>query len=282
MLGIIAEGGASRTVYTAGVLDALLELGVVADNFYGVSAGIAFGVSYCSLQKGRNLSLIRDFMCKKSYSGMHHLFRPSNRSYYNLDHVYHDVPCELLPFDFEAFAEFRGKCVAVMTELETGKPFYPDIPRDDKYFMHLRASCALPLLFPPIEIDGVKYMDGGISDSIPFKKAMEDGCDKIIVILTREKGYIKGDEPTKKLVTKAFKKYPEFCAEFEKRAERYNEQTAELEELRKRGKAFVFYPKKELLVNRTENDEKRLERLYDHGYAHAIWAKEQLRAYLAK
>lgn len=280
MLGIIAEGGASRTVYTAGVLDALLELGVVSDNFYGVSAGIAFGVSYCSLQKGRNLSLVKDYMWKKSYSGIRHLFKPKNRSFYNLDHVYHEVPCELLPFDFEAFANYKGKCVAVMTELETAKACYPDVDRADRYFTHLRASCALPLLFPPIEIDGKKYMDGGIADSIPFKKAIADGCDKIIVILTREKGYIKEDEPTLKLVNAAFRKYPEFCEAFKTRAERYNQAVAELEDLRKAGKAFVFYPKKELLVSRTENDEKKLERLYWHGYKHALWAEDSLRRYL--
>lgn len=281
MLGIIAEGGASRTVYSAGVLDALLEQNIIADYFSGVSAGIAFGVSYCSLQKGRNLRLASDFMARPEYSGIRHLLNPKNRSFYNLDYVYGKVPCELLPFDFEAFAGFRGKCVSVMTNLETGEPFYPDTPRNDRRFMHLRASCALPLLFPPIEIDGVKYMDGGISDSIPFKKALGEGCDKLIVILTRESGFVKQSETFEPLILRKFRDYPAFCEKVKSRAERYNESLKELEKLRRDGKALVFYPRKELLVERTENDPAKLTKLYEYGYRHGMWAEEKLRKYLS-
>jgi predicted patatin/cPLA2 family phospholipase len=282
MLGIIAEGGASRTVYSAGVMDALLEQNVTADYFIGVSAGIAFGVSYCSGQKGRNLSLIKDYMCTPEYSGAKHLLNPNNRSFYNLDYVYGKVPQELLPFDFEAFADFKGKCVSVVTNLKTGKAEYLDTPRGDRNFNCLRASCALPLMFPPIEIGGELYMDGGISDSIPFKQAIAEGCDKIIVILTRQHGYVKCNEAMQKFILRRFRNYPEFCETFSLRAERYNRDIAELEELRRSGKAFVFYPKKELLVSRTENDEAKLERLYDYGYRHAMWAEQSLKKYLEK
>ncbi len=282
MLGIITEGGASRTAYTAGVMDALLDMGIYADYFIGVSAGIAFGVSYCSGQSGRNKKLVTDYMWTPKYSGFRHMLKPSNRSLYNLDYVFGRVPDDLLPFDFDAFADFKGKCISVMTDLETGKPYYPDTPRDDLSFMHLRASCALPLLFPPIEIDGRKYMDGGISDSIPYKKAIDDGCDKIIAIRTRELGFIKDDEPTEKLVCSAYKKYPEFCESFCSRTEQYNKSVEELEQLRLSGKAFVFYPKKELLVGRTEKDKHKLEQLYNYGYRHAIWARDSLTQYLSR
>lgn len=282
MLGIVAEGGASRTAYSAGVMDALLEQGVIADYFIGVSAGIAFGVSYCSLQKGRNLSLIKDYMCTPQYSGVRHLFNPNNRSFYNLDYVYGKVPQQLLPFDYKAFSEFKGKCVSTLTDLETGEALYPDTPRNDRDFTYLRASCALPLLFPPIEINGRKYMDGGIADSIPFERAMEEGCDKLIVILTRERGYIKKKEPAELAVLRAFRKYPAFCKKFASRAERYNQSMERLEELRREGKAFVFSPKKELLVERTENDAKKLERLYGYGFRHAMWAGGALKKYLEK
>lgn len=282
MLGIVAEGGASRTVYSAGVMDALIGMGIKADYFIGASAGIAFGVSYCSMQKGRNKILAEEYMCTPQYSGIRHLINPKNRSFYNLDYVYGEVPNRLLPFDFEAFARFEGKCVSVMTDLETGQAFYPDTPRDDRQFTYLRASCALPLLFPPIEINGRKYVDGGISDSIPFKQAMAEGCDKLIVILTRERGFIKTDEPTTKLILKTFRKYPQFCETFLSRTERYNRDIEELEKLRKQGRAFVFYPKKELLVNRTENDKAKLSRLYEYGMRHGLHAEESLRRYLEK
>lgn len=281
-IGLIVEGGASRTAYSAGVMDALCELGITADIFYGVSAGAAFGVSYCSGQIGRNRALVTDYMPTPEYSGAKHLLRPSNKSYYNLDYVYGKVPNELLPFDHEAFARFKGQCIAVMTDLETGDAVYPDVPRDDRSFMHLRASCALPLLFPPIEIDGRKYMDGGIADSIPFRHAAAQGCDKLIVILTRERGYVKSPEPTQQLICKAYRNYPGFCDKIRTRAERYNRDVAELEKLRQQGKAVVFYPKKELLVSRTEKDVRKLKRLYDYGYKHGIMSKDNLERYLSE
>lgn len=280
-IGIIAEGGASRTAYSAGVMDALIEQGVTADIFYGVSAGAAFGVSYCSGQKGRNRTLVTDYMPTPQYSGVRHLLRPDNRSFYNLDYVYGEVPDKLLPFDFEAFERFKGKCIAVLTDLETGEAVYPDVPRNDRKFMHLRASCALPLLFPPIEIDGRKYMDGGVADSIPYKHALESGCDKLIIILTRERGYRKQPEPTQELICRAYRQYTGFCEKIRTRADRYNSDSAEIEKLWKQGRVFVFYPKKEVLVGRTENDARKLLRLYDYGYRHGMWAKDSLEKYLS-
>ena len=281
MLGIVAEGGASRTVYSAGVMDTLLKNGIVADYFLGVSAGIAFGASYCSMQPERNRKLIENFFCTPEYFGAKHLLNPANRSYYNLDYVFGKVPNELLFFDFEALQRNPARVIAGVTDLETAEPVYMELDRADREFKALRASCALPLLFPPIEINGRKYMDGGIADSIPFKKALADGCDKLIVILTRERGYIKRDEPTKKLLSAAYKKYPAFCRLLETRAERYNQSVAELEKLREQGKVFVYNPKKSLLVSRTENDKQKIMRLYDHGVKHAEWSMESLHRYLS-
>ena len=281
MLGIVAEGGASRTVYSAGVLDMLLSKGVVADYFLGVSAGIAFGVSYCSMQHQRNKKLIEDFYCTPEYFGAPHLLDPANRSYYNLDYVFDKVPNELLFFDYEALQNNPARVIAGLTDLRTGEPVYMDIDRSDRRFMALRASCALPLLFPPIEIDGRLYMDGGISDSIPYEKALADGCDKLIVIVTRQRGYQKQDEPTLPLLIAAYKNYPEFCELLRTRAERYNKQSAELERLRQEGKVFVFSPKEKYIVGRTENDKRKLMRLYEHGARHAEWAMESLERYLS-
>lgn len=280
MLGIVAEGGASRTVYSAGVLDVLLENGINADYYLGVSAGIAFGASYCSKQHERNKKLIEDFYCTPEYFGKRHLLDPVNRSYYNLDYVFDKVPNELLYFDFEALRNNPARVLAGVTDLETGEPVYMDLDPDDRKFKILRASCALPLLFPPIELNGRLYVDGGISDSIPFERALADGCDKLIVIVTRERGYVKENEPTLPLLLAAYRKYPEFCKILESRAERYNEQCKKLEELRRAGKVFVFSPKKDKLVSRTENDKRKLMRLYEHGAKHAEWAMDSLRRYL--
>ncbi len=282
MLGLICEGGASRTVYSCGIMDVLLKENIIADYFIGVSAGIAFGVSYCSGQQGRNLSLAVDYMGKPEYSGVKHLINPKNRSFYNMDYVYHQVPCQELPFDFEAFKAFKGNVISVVTNVRTGEAEYLECDRDDRYFTKLRASCALPLMFPEIEIDGEKYLDGGISDSIPYKQALKAGCDRIIVILTRPRDYVKGDEPAMKLAMHRYRKYPQLVEAMRTRAERYNSCVAELKELQRQGKAFVFTPKSTFGIQRIEGNGDKLKRLYDHGYNHAVWAMESLKCYLYK
>lgn len=282
MLGITCEGGGSRTIYSCGVLDVLLEEKIIADYFIGVSAGIAFGVSYCSNQIGRNLNLATKFMNSQKYSGIKHLFKPKNRSYYNMDYVYETIPNVELPFDFDAFADFKGEVIATVTNVKTGKAEYLPVPRDDRKFTYLRASCALPLLFPEIEIGGEKYLDGGIADSIPYMQSLNFGCDKNIIILTRPQDYIKEDEPATKLAVRKYKKYPEFCEAMETRAKRYNQCIEEIKQLKSEGKVFVFTPKSTFNVGRTEGNPVKLKRLYEHGYNHAKWALDDLKKYLSK
>ena len=150
MLGLTLEGGASRTVYSCGIMDALLEDKIIADYVIGVSAGAAFGVSYCSGQIGRNLRLATEFMGTKKYMGARHLIDPKNRCYYNLDYAYNVVPNVELPFDYEAYRNFKGRFCAVVTNVKNGKAEYMDVPKDDTHWNLLRATCALPLLFPEI------------------------------------------------------------------------------------------------------------------------------------
>ncbi len=282
MLGLTLEGGASRTVYSCGIMDALLEENIIADHVIGVSAGAAFGVSYCSGQIGRNLRLATEFMGTKEYMGARHLIDPKNRSYYNLDYAYNVVPNIELPFDYEAYRNFKGKFYAVVTNVETGKAEYMEVPRDDTKWNLLRATCALPLLFPEIEINGKMYMDGGIADSIPYMQPINAGCDKNIVVLTRPKGYVKAQEPATKLAMKYYHKHKEFAHSLETRAERYNKCVSELMELKRQGKVFVFTPKTTFGVGRTEGDPAKLRLLYDYGYNHAKWAMDDLKKYLAK
>ena len=176
----------------------------------------------------------------------------------------------------------RADFCAVVTNVKNGKAEYMDVPKDDTHWNLLRATCALPLLFPEIEINGEKYMDGGISDSIPYLQAIKAGCDKNIVVLTRPKGYVKTQEPATKLAMKYYHKYPEFAEALATRAERYNKCIAELMELKAEGKVFVFTPKTTFGVGRTEGDPVKLRRLYDYGYAHAKWAMDDLKKYLCK
>ena len=264
--GLVLEGGASRTYFTCGVLDGFLEDALYADYTIGVSAGISFGVSYVSKQYKRNYTIMTKYQNDKRYMGVRHLLNGKNKSYYNLDFVFDEIPNKLLPFDYDCFDNRKTQCKAVLTRLDSGLPEYPEMTRGDKQFMLLRATCALPLLFKPIEINGVKYMDGGVSDSVPFKKAFEDGCDKLIVILTHPKGYVKGYESATPLVKAAYRKYPEFVQSFLSRPERYNQALKELEQLSAEGKALVLTPKDTFGVGRTERGLEKLGKLYDEGY----------------
>lgn len=280
MTGLVLEGGASRTVYSCGILDALLEENIKADYVIGVSAGAAFGASYVSGQIGRNYRLAREIMPTKKYMGFHHLLRPSNKSYYNLDYAFDEVPNSVLPFDYDAYNDYKGRFVAVVTNVETGKAEYLDVPRDDRSWQLLRATCALPMLFPMIRINGVNYLDGGVSDSIPYKQAIAEGCDKLIIVLTRPKGYIKETDTAAKLSADFFKKYPDFAEAMLTRADRYNACMREIEELKQSGKAFVFTPKTTFGVGRLENNGEKLDRLFNYGYNHAKWAMDSLKKYL--
>lgn len=282
MLGLVLEGGASRTVYSCGILDVFLDNDIMADKIFGASAGAAFGVSYAARQKGRNYRLAVEFMNKPEYMGAKHLLDPNNRCYYNLDYAYDEIPNKLLPFDYEAFKEYKGEFYAVVTNVRTGQAEYIPVDRDDRKWQKLRATCALPLLFPEIELDGEKYMDGGVADSIPYKKALEMGCDKVIVILTRPRSYRKTTDMTTQLCIKRYGKYKEFAEALQTRAQRYNQCVEEIQELRRQGKLFVFTPKTTFGVNRIEGDPVKLDKLYQYGKRHAEWAMDKLRAYIAE
>lgn len=115
-----------------------------------------------------------------------------NRSYFGLKFSYETIPNELLPFDYETFAAYPGTAEAVVTNLNTGRAEYLEVPRKDEHFLLLQATCAIPLMFPVIHLDGQPYLDGGCADAIPWRHALEAGCDRVVVILTRERSYSKG------------------------------------------------------------------------------------------
>ncbi len=264
-LGLVLEGGASRTVFSCGVMDVLLSNKIYADYVIGTSAGIAYGTSYASKQIGRNRQVAVKYMSDKRYMGAKYLLNPKNRSYYNLDFVFSDIPNKEVLFDFEEFSKFSGDVIATVTNIKTGKVEYLPVTADDKDFKILRASCALPVMFKPIEIEGEKYFDGGVGDPIPYKRALEDGCDKIIVILTREEGYRKENDGSEKLVKFLYGRHPELVNTFLKRAQIYNDSIDALEKLQKEGKALVIRPEKIEGIARTEKNPEILESLYQQG-----------------
>ena len=272
-LGMTFEGGASRTVFSCGVADAFLEEDLMPDYFIGVSAGIAFGISYLSKQKGRNLRLAREYMPSKQYQGAKYLLDRKKKTFYNVEYVFGEVPNKLLPFDYDAFAAYPGKVVAVVTNIHTGEAEYLEVPRDSHDFEVVLASCSLPVLFQPVKIGHHYYLDGGIADSMPYRQAMKEGCDKNIVVLTRERGYVKRTDQSVKVSAWLYQRYPKIAQALRDRAENYNRSMEELAALEREGKVFVIAPDTTYGMSRTESDPVKLEQLYEEGY---LKAKEQM------
>lgn len=270
MIGLVLEGGANRTIFTSGVTDAMIENNIKTDYLIGVSAGIAYGVNYASWQKGRILEIFNKYNGDKRYMHPKHMLRRDNRSIFDLKFVYDTIPNKLVPFDYETFKNFPGDVEAVVTNLITGDPEYIKVTHEDKEFKALIASCALPLLFPPIYLDGKPYMDGGLSDAIPYKRALDKGCDKVVVVLTREQEYLRGAEKYRGLLKLRYRKYPELLELLEKRAEIYNEDRKELFELEKEGKALIIMPDTTKDFSRIEKDMDKINLMYNNGYNKTI------------
>lgn len=278
--GLVLEGGALRAIFSSGVCDGLLEGDILPDYLIGVSAGIAYGVSYLSRQPRRNLEVVTTYANDRRYMGMHNLADKNNRSYFGLKFAYDTIPNELIPFDYDAFAAWPGQAEAVVTNLNTGEADYLEVPRRDKASTVLQASCAMPLMFPIYHIEGQPYLDGGVADGIPWRRALDQGCDRLVVVLTRPRSYVRRPDRIMSMVRRTYKDFPNFVRAMENRAERYNENRAALFEAEKQGKLVVIAPDSTLGVSRTERDTDKLRLLWAEGYQMAVDRLEEIREYL--
>lgn len=275
--GIVLEGGASRGFFSVGALDALYDMGFKADCLVGASAGIANGLSFVSGQRGRGLEIGLRHLPDKRYMGLRHLLNPKNRSLYNIKYVFDDLPHIYLPFDYEAYDNSGCKAFAALTNMRTGKCEYHLVTSDDKELKTVVASCALPLLFQPVEINGEIYMDGGISNSVPIEKAFDEGCEKIVVVLTRERSYVKEEEKLLALSTLLYKKYPAFTSTLKNRTQAYNDAHKHILELEKDGKIILIAPEEDTSGwKRTERRPSEIQKMYDIGYKTTIKYKDKL------
>ena len=278
--GLVLEGGALRTIFSSGVCDAFLDAELpLPDYTVGVSAGIAYGVSYLSRQSRRNLKLLTTYANDRRYMGWRNFADPRNRSYFGLKFAYETIPNELLPFDYDTFEAYPGTVEAVVTNLNTGRADYLPVPRRDGHNLLLQATCAIPLMFPVIHLDGQPYLDGGCADPIPWKHAFDMGCDRVVVILTRERDYRKEPDRTIRVLSRAFRKYPAFLETMRRRAELYNASREELFALEKAGKVLVIAPEDTLGCSRTEKDMEVIRALWQIGYFAGRRSADEVRAF---
>lgn len=276
--GLVLEGGGMRGIYTAGVLDFFMEQGLYFKNTYGVSAGSCHGASYMSKQKMRAYRISLNYLDNKHYCSLYSLFTTGNL--FGVDMCYRQIPDELDPYDYAEFEKKQGNFYAVVTNCETGKPEYLLLEDMKEDIQAVRASSSLPLLSRMVSIGDKKYLDGGISDSIPVRKARKDGNDKVVVILTRDSSYQKGPNSLMPLLKIRYRHYPRLVEAMENRHKDYNKSLAYIREGEKAGKIFVLRPKEPVPFNRIEKDRKKLISLYWQGYEDAKKQYEELKVFL--
>ena len=277
MPSLVLEGGTFRPIFSAGVMYALLDNDIMFPYCIGVSAGITNGVSYISKQKGRNLEVIENYRNDKRYFGVSNFFKC--KSIFGLDFTFDEVPNKLNIFDMDTYKSYEGKVLVGVTNAKTGKAEYLDGKELDNTAQMLRATCAIPIFFPVIKINDNEYYDGGLCDPIPIKKAIEDGNEKHLIILTRPKGYIKKLSKNNRIVARMLrKKYPNLEHILLTRHDLYNETVRFCEELEHQGKAIIIRPTAEGAIDSFEKDTTKLRAAYNHGYNMAIENLDKIKA----
>lgn len=275
--GLVLEGGGIRALYTSGVLDAFMENGIEFPYVIGVSAGTCNGVSFL----GKNIHRMRDitigYSCDERYKSVKSMFK--NGEYLNSKWIFGELTYELFPLDYDAYEKSGAKFCSVVTNALTGKSeyLYPTGAFRDGC-EELRASCALPLATKPVKINNSFYYDGGVTDSIPLKKAFEDGCEKCVTILTQDRDYVKQPMSHSAMIKLLLRKYPLTAKAVMNRHNMYNEQKRYVFEKEKSGDTLVICPEKPLncsTLNVTTQQQKELYKLgYEQGLAYVDRVKE--------
>ncbi|MBP3754652.1 MAG: patatin family protein [Lachnospiraceae bacterium] len=278
--GLVLEGGGMKGLFTAGVLDFLMDKKIMFSSIYGVSAGACHMTSYISGQRGRAFDISVDYLDTRWYCGIPSLLTTGNL--FNTDIAYGLVPNTLNPFDHEAYEKYEGSAYAVVTDVETGKPEYMRLKScRGKNMDKLRASASLPLVANMVKVNGKKYLDGGLSDAIPIERSVMSGNDKNLVILTKEVGYVRKPIPAYELTALKLRyaAYPHVWKLMQDRDVRYNEQLKFLSRMEKDGKAFVIRPQEKSDTKRIDKNPEHLKNLYNEGYTEAEKNYEKLVEY---
>jgi len=279
-IGLVLEGGGMRGLFSAGVLDALLELKELSVNgIVGVSSGALFGVNYVSKQKERAVRYNKKYADDKRYMGLHSWITTGNAV--NKDFAFYELPCKLDVFDNEAFKKAETDFYVVMTNVESGKPEYVLIEDAFAQMEYLRATSALPFASKIIEINGKKYLDGGISDSIPIDFCESLGYDKIIAVLTRPEGTYKEDK-LGFLYKLVYRKYPNLVNSLLNMATDYEKVLAKIKDLENKGKIFVVRPPEVLKIGRLEKNRDKIQKVYDTGLNTGLKELDNIVKYLNK
>ena len=275
---LVLEGGAMRSLYTSGVLDVFMNNNIDIDCTVGVSAGALVGSNYVSNQKGRTANININYCKDSKYIGVGAI--KNNKGLIGFDYLFGEIAKDN-PFDEKEFFSTKKRFVTGVTNCITGKTEYFDKDLKNTYKL-LQASSSMPLVSKIVEINGKPYLDGAIDCNVPIDWALDQGYEKIVVVLTRNKEYRKQplSNKMKKMYNLVYKKYPNLLKTMYDRPNKYNENYDEIEKLERENRIFVFRPKNNVDISRLERDQDKLRDLYEEGIDEAEKQLENLKKYL--
>lgn len=275
------EGGSLRGLFTAGVLDAFLDSDLYIEYVNGVSAGSMNGMNYVSKQRGRSKRINLKYLHDKRYISFRNMF--TSRQIFNFDFLFGDISNKYDPFDWDAFNDKAQRYEAVATDVITGESAYFDKDSCSDIIAAVKASSSIPVMSKMIDVDGRKYLDGGISTSIAYNRAFELGYSKVVAVLTREEGYRKKpvNKVNESICKRYFKPLPKLVDKLMTVPKRYNEMQEEMDMLANEGRLLIIRPPKKVIVQRLEKSVAKLESLYKEGYEEGMKNIENVRKFLS-
>ena len=279
--GLILEGGAMRGLFTAGIIDVMMEHDVWPDGLVGVSAGAAFGCNYKSRQPGRAIRYNKRFARDSRYSGLRSLLTTGD--YFNAEFGYHVIPRQYDVFDNAAFSQNPMEFVAVCTDVETGQPIYKRLTEaTDTTYDYIRASASMPLCSKVVCLEGHKLLDGGVSDSIPLEWAEHNGYERNVVILTQPLGYRKTHTRLMPLMRIGLRRYPRMIEAMDRRYQMYNRQLDYVGQAEREGRCLVIRPDAKLPIGHVCHNPEQMERVYQIGREMGERKMNEIKRYLCE
>lgn len=275
---LILEGGGMRGLFTSGVLDYFLDKQIEFEKIYAVSAGTGNASNYLAKQRGRAYTINTKYRNDKHFASFYSLLTTGD--YFGKEFQLKTLPEKLYPYDYETYEKSLTKFFAVATNCESGKAEYFQVKHLPEDMDYIWASSSLPLLARLVDINGKKYLDGGVSDSIPIIKSLKDGNRKNVLVLTREKEYRKEPGKMIHIIEKKYKKYPNLVEAVKKRHIIYNRTLEFIDKHEKAGHIFVIRPQKKVEIGRLEKNKEKLSALYECGYEAARICYNDMIAYL--
>jgi predicted patatin/cPLA2 family phospholipase len=279
-IGLVLEGGGLRGVYTSGVIRFFDDKGVTFPYVIGVSMGACNGANYVSRQPERNRIVNIEYVNDSRYISYRNLI--TKGELFGMDFIFNTIPFSLVPFDQETFFKNKIKFIIGVTDCETGEAVYFEKGEVGEDIMDIfRATCSLPFISRPIHFNGRVLMDGGLADSIPLEKSIEDGNKRNVLVLTRPKGYRKRPSLLNRLICLLYPQYKGLRSALINRHLKYNTTMDLVDRLEEKGDVFVIQPEAEIDAGRIERNKVKLHAAYELGYNDAASSYERLKNFLS-